>query len=401
VSDPVAAVESALARIDASEEHLRAWVDVDRRGARAAASRVASGAPLRGAVVGVKDIFDVEGFPTRCGLPGAQPPAGRDADAVALLRAAGAVILGKTQTTPYAWLDPAPTRNPFDPARTPGGSSAGSAAAVAAEHCTIALGSQTAGSTLRPAAFCGIVGYKPTFGRISTTGVTPLAPSLDHVGIFARTVAEAVTAAHALDPRISAAEPQALRIALDDLTGDAAIEEPARAALGRAAHALREAGFRVTAVSLPPAVRRGGELLATLVAYESIRHHRARWEALGSALPPRLRELLEVGLATSRSAYEEALAEREALRGEIAGIFTEAGVLATPCAPGEAPGRETTGDARYVRPWTFYGVPAIAVPCGRGPHGLPVGVQLAAPAGEDGRLLATALRLEAALAPPR
>ncbi|HVA36840.1 MAG TPA: amidase [Candidatus Dormibacteraeota bacterium] len=401
MSDPVAAVESALARIDASEEHLRAWVDVDRRGARAAASRVASGAPLRGAVVGVKDIFDVEGFPTRCGLPGAQPPAGRDADAVALLRAAGAVILGKTQTTPYAWLDPAPTRNPFDPARTPGGSSAGSAAAVAAEHCTIALGSQTAGSTLRPAAFCGIVGYKPTFGRISTTGVTPLAPSLDHVGIFARTVAEAVTAAHALDPRISAAEPQALRIALDDLTGDAAIEEPARAALGRAAHALREAGFRVTAVSLPPAVRRGGELLATLVAYESIRHHRARWEALGSALPPRLRELLEVGLATSRSAYEEALAEREALRGEIAGIFTEAGVLATPCAPGEAPGRETTGDARYVRPWTFYGVPAIAVPCGRGPHGLPVGVQLAAPAGEDGRLLATALRLEAALAPPR
>lgn len=394
------ALEAALARIDATEAQLRAWVGIDASGAREQARRTPAEAPLRALVLGVKDIFDVAGWPTRCGLPEpTQEIAARDAFAVARLREAGAIVLGKTQTTAYAWLDPAPTANPYDPARTPGGSSAGSAAAVAAGHCHIALGSQTAGSTLRPASFCGVVGFKPTFGRVSTEGVTPLAPSLDHVGIFAQRVDDAIAAACVLDPAIvTPAEQTPLRIGVADLAGDDVVEPASRDALARAARALREVGCRVDALHLPDDVACGGEALLTVAAYESVQYHGRHWRALGAALPPHLTKLLAQGEATPRERYDAALAERKLRRPRIAALFTDADLLLMPCAPGEAPERATTGDSRYVRPWTFYGLPAIAIPCGRGPHGLPVGVQLAAAAGNDGALLAAALRLEAALA---
>ncbi|GAC1552315.1 MAG: hypothetical protein NVS3B16_27000 [Vulcanimicrobiaceae bacterium] len=318
------------------------------------------------------------------------------------MRAAGAVILGKTRTTPYAWLDPAPTRNPHDARRTPGGSSAGSAAAVAAGHCTIALGSQTAGSTLRPASYCGIVGYKPTFGRVATEGITPLAPSLDHVGMFARCVAEVAATARVLEPALEIGAGQApRRFVVDDLEGDDDAEPSSRDALARAVAALRASGAVVERIRLPSAVRRGGELLATVVAYEAFAMHGERWTALGDRLPPRLSELLREGSATPLAAYESALAEREVLRGSIANIFAGAGGLVTLCALGEAPERGTTGDARYVRPWTFFGVPAIAVPAAIGSHGLPVGVQLVGPMGTDADLLAAAELLESALAAER
>ncbi len=425
MSDPAAALNAALARIAQTEAELQAWVEIDEPGARAQAAEIAAGAPLAGMIAGVKDIFDVAGMPTRRGMPAGtasadddavaerDAPAECDAVAVARLRAAGAVVLGKTQSTPYAWLDPAPTRNPHDPSRTPGGSSAGSAAAVAAGHCTVALGSQTAGSTIRPASFCGVVGFKPTFGRISTAGVMPLAPSLDHVGIFASSVAGAAAVARALDPSLALAPPSAsesasgtspaavraaplrLRFIVSDLADDHAVEPTTRAAVERAAAALRAAGCDVGIAPLPDAVRRGGELLPTVAAYESVAAHGATWRALGDRLPPHLRALLAQGEATPRAAYEAALAERERLRPEITRIFADTDLLLMPCAPGEAPDRATTGDARYVRTWTFFGLPAIAVPVSGAR--LPVGVQLVAPLGADELLLAAAERLETAL----
>ncbi|TAM59771.1 amidase [bacterium] len=398
MSDPVAALEAALTRIEQTERSLQAWAFIDADGAREQACRVHAAAPLRGLILGVKDIFDVAGQPTQCGIPQAtSTPAAQDAAAVAALRAAGAVVLGKTHTTAYAWLDPAPTANPYDATRTPGGSSAGSAAAVAAGHCQIALGSQTAGSTLRPASFCGVVGFKPTFGRIATGGMHPLSHSLDHVGIFARRVHDAIAAARALDATIVVPpEAPALRVLVSDLEGDEALEPSSREALARAVEGLRAAGCRVESQRLPDAVTRGGELLQTVAAYESVQRNGAHWHALGDALPPRLAELLAEGESTPRTRYEDALLLREQLRPNITALFAQADLLLAPCAPGEAPERSTTGDARYVRPWTFFGLPAIALPCGRGAHGLPVGVQLIAPAGADGALLAAALRLEAA-----
>ena len=398
--DPVTELEAALARIDANEAQLQAWVGIDAPGAREQARRVPADAPLRGLVLGVKDIFDVAGWPTRCGLPEAtQEIAARDAVAVARLREAGAIVLGKTQTTAYAWLDPAPTANPYDPTRTPGGSSAGSAAAVACGHAHIALGSQTAGSTLRPASFCGIVGFKPTFGRVSTEGVTPLAPSLDHVGIFAQRVGDAIAAARVLDPTIAPpAELASLRIGVADLSSDDVVEPASRDALARAARAFREIGCRVDVLDLPDDLARGGEALLTVAAYESVQCHGRHWRELGAALPPHLTKLLAQGEAMPRELYGAALAEREQRRPRIAALFSDTDLLLMPCAPGEAPERATTGDSRYVRPGTFYGLPAIAIPCGRGPHELPVGVQLVTAAWNDGALLAAALRLEAALA---
>ncbi|MCU1279928.1 MAG: Amidase [bacterium] len=394
MNDPVAALDAALARIAESEPTVHAWVQLDEPGARTQAARVAIEAPLAGAVVGVKDIFDVAGFPTRCGLLTDAGPADRDATAVERLRAAGGVILGKTHTTAYAWLDPAPTRNPHDRSRTPGGSSAGSAAAVAAGHCTVALGSQTAGSTLRPASFCGVVGFKPSFGRIPTQGVMPLSHSVDHVGVFARNVTDVAAAAEILDPTLSTVTP-ARRIVVDDLAGDHAAEQSTRDALARAVDAFRACGYDVELIRLPAAVSRGGAIIATVIAYEAVAANGERWGAFGDRLPPRLAELLRDGTATTAAEYEAALAERETLRPAIAQIFGDDAVLLTPSALGEAPEITTTGDARYVRPWTFFGVPAISVPAGIGPHGLPVGVQLVAPMGADATLLSTARELEA------
>lgn len=400
---PISACErlaSACERIAATEDDLRAWAYLDESGARDALEHLDPNAPLAGAILGVKDIFDVAGMPTRCGI--AELPdrsSGADATAVARLRDAGAIVLGKTHTTPFAWLDPAPTRNPYDRDRTPGGSSAGSAAAVAAGHCTIALGSQTVASTLRPASFCGIVGFKPSFGRIPTAGITPLAPSLDHVGIFARTISEVRATTRVLDPspeRVGTARTMPVFL-VDERANDPAAEAGARAALARAVAALRAMGATVHSASLPDAVRRGSELVSTLLGYESFAVHGELWRSLGAALPSHLRDLVTNGSAISRTVYEDALAERESLRPAIAACFADGSILVTLCALGEAPDRASTGDGRYIRPWTFFGVPSIAIPVSSGPSGLPIGVQLVAEFGHDAELLDAAAFLAEAL----
>ncbi len=388
-------LDIALANVARTEHDVRAWVHLDERGARKAVKGVADDMLLAGAILGVKDIFDVTGMPTRCGLEIDDLSSGNDATAVARLRAAGAVVLGKTRTTPFAWLDPAPTRNPHDLERTPGGSSAGSAAAVAAGHCTIALGSQTVASTLRPASFCGVVGFKPSFDRVPTQGITPLAKSLDHVGIFARTVAEVRATISVLDPTLrSDAQEPAMRAFIDDLTLDPSADADSGAALGSAAMALRTAGYAIEVGPLPAAVARANELVTTVLAYESFAAHGERWNELGAALPLGLAELLQLGRATSVTAYESALAERESLREQIAEFLISAGTLVTPCAIGAAPPRDTTGDGRYVRPWTFFGVPSIAVPIRRDGNAMPIGVQLVAAMRCDATLLRTASVLE-------
>lgn len=398
MNGPLSALDTALARIAASEPDLQAWAALDAEAARAEAFRVAEDAPLRGALLGVKDIYEVRGFATRCGLSlDDAVPASSDADVVRKLRDAGAVVLGKTQTTAFAWLDPAPTRNPHDGARTPGGSSAGSAAAIAAGHCTLALGSQTAGSTIRPAAFCGVVGYKPTFGRIATEGMTPLAPSLDHVGIFASRVADLTAAVRVLDPALSATREHTFRVALDVLADDDCAEACTRRALEGAADALRRSGSSVEEIQLPAAVHRSRAAIEVIIAFESVAAHGEHWRCLGDRLPPRLHELFERGRSTSRSEYEDALTERALLTVNIEALFAQFDVLLTPCAPGEAPAYASTGDARYVRPWTYFGVPAIAVPTTRGPHGLPLGVQLVSAHDRDATLLGAAQQLESAL----
>src|SRR3989441_505848 len=208
---PVALVEACLERIGALDATVQAWVHVDAKGALAAArlaEHAAVRGPLHGIPVAVKDIFDVAGLPTTAGAPPfAHRRPDEDAASVALLRAAGAIVLGKTHTTQFAYRDPAPTRNPWSLAHTPGGSSSGSAAAVAARMVPLALGSQTVGSVLRPAAYCGVVGFKPTHGLVPTAGVIPLAWSLDHVGVFTREVADAAAAFAVLARRSVAAQP--------------------------------------------------------------------------------------------------------------------------------------------------------------------------------------------------
>ena len=271
-------IESCLERIDASEGDIQAWVTIDRSGALDAARRLDAEAragrlrgPLHGVPVGLKDIIHAAGLKTTSGARGfADTLPQSDAPCVTRLRAAGAIILGKLQTTEFAFSDPAVTRNPWDPARTPGGSSAGSAAAVAARMVPAALGSQTVGSVLRPAAFCGVVGFKPTYGRVSRRGVVPLAWSLDHVGIFARTVADAalvvsVLAAHdPADPGSAALPPPDVSAVVSGVPERAPrlglIGEPflgratreARTHLDEVARALEGRGARVETVSLPP-----------------------------------------------------------------------------------------------------------------------------------------------------
>ena len=257
---PVALVDALVARIKAVDPRLEAWVHLDEAGARATAATLAAEAtagtirgPLHGVPVGVKDIFHVAGMPTRAGSGAfAHSVPTADATSVARLRAAGAVVLGKTHTTEFAFRDPAPTRNPWNREHTPGGSSSGSAAAVAARMVPLALGSQTVGSVLRPAAYCGVVGVKPTHGLIPTDGVIPLAWSLDHVGVFARGVADAALLLGVLAARaIEVQAVRAPRLALATELVDRAEPEVA-AQLRAAAAAFARAGAIVTDVKLPP-----------------------------------------------------------------------------------------------------------------------------------------------------
>ncbi len=395
---PVELVEACLERIRALDGRLRAWAHVDEAGARAVANEREQEAkrgrirgPLHGVPAGVKDIFHVAGMPTTAGAQAwAHRRPAEDAASVARLRAAGAIILGKTHTTEFAYRDPAPTKNPWKEGATPGGSSAGSAAAVAARMIPLALGSQTVGSVLRPAAYCGVVGLKGTHGLVPVAGVVPLAWSLDHVGVFTRSVADAALALGVLAGRALAPEPIAApRLALvPELLRRASPEVAAH--LQATADAFARAGASVTEVRLPPAF---GEIHAAGLAVmeaEAATYHERDFAAHAAEYGVEIRKLVEAGRARSAVEYVRANRARLAFREEMTPLLAAHDALLSPTAPAPAPDLSTTGDGSLCAPWSYVGVPAISLPSGQAPSGLPLAIQLVQAPGACACLLSAA-----------
>jgi aspartyl-tRNA(Asn)/glutamyl-tRNA(Gln) amidotransferase subunit A len=404
--DPVALVDACLERIRALDGRLQAWIHVDEAGARAAARERAAEArggrvrgPLHGVPFGVKDIFDAAGLPTTAGARAfAHRRPKEDAASVARLRAAGAIVLGKTHTTTFAYRDPAPTRNPWNEGHTPGGSSSGSAAAVAARMVPLALGSQTVGSVLRPAAYCGVVGFKGTHGLVSTAGVVPLAWSLDHVGIFTRGVADAALVMGILAGRDLEPEPVRVpRLALAQELLERATPEVA-AHLEACAAAFARAGASVVEVKLPPSFREIHAAGQTVLEVEAATYHEPLLAAHAADYHPEIRALVEAGLAAPGTAYVRANRARLAFREDVMPLLAAYDALLSPTAPAPAPaGLAWTGDAWHCAPWSFAGVPAVSLPTGVAASGLPLALQLVQGAGASARLLSTALWCEGVL----
>ncbi|WP_246696763.1 amidase [Methylobacterium planeticum] len=362
--------------------------------------------PLAGVAVGVKDLIDTADMPTACGSPiyeGRRP--GRDAEIVARLRGLGATVLGKTVTTEFAWRRAGPTRNPWNLDHTPGGSSSGSAAAVAAGVVTLALGTQTFGSVIRPAAFCGVVGFKPTFGVLPRDGVQPLSPSLDHVGIFARTV-EDVAVAFPLLAQHLGGTPMApcfvgnLKVGILAPSGEPADAEQ-KVTLQSVRQRLVDAGAQVQAVEMPEPWRKLQRVADTLVAYEAARGLGELTKRFPRKVSAVLTELIVLGEATSETEYWEAVDAQRELRSTVAGYLNGLDAVLTIPASGEAPrGLESTGDARFCTPWTTLGFPAITLPVYLSPLGLPLGLQLVGWPGEDRALISAAVALAKSFADP-
>jgi Asp-tRNA(Asn)/Glu-tRNA(Gln) amidotransferase A subunit family amidase len=348
---------------------------------------------LYGVLVGVKDIFHVDGFETRAGSR--LPPEefrGAEGPAVTALRRAGALILGKTVSTEFAYFAPGPTRNPRNLEHTPGGSSSGSAAAVAAGFCPLALGTQTIGSIIRPAAYCGVVGFKPSYGRVSNEGVIPLAPSFDHVGLFAPDVLTAERGMAALlAPWHSAFLGRRARLGVPE----GPYLETAR---GEGLYHFRavcrkvaEAGYEVVSVPALADFSQIDERMRRAVAAEAARVHRDWYARFGGLYHGKTVELIERGQKVSDEQLERDLAQRAVLRAELAALMDEHGIdlWLSPPALGVAPhGLGSTGDPVMNIPWTQAGMPALCVPAGRNDKGLPMGLQLAGRFGRDEDLLA-------------
>lgn len=358
--------------------------------------------PLFGTLVGGKDIFRVEGMPTRAGS--ALPPevlAGEEAGCVTQLTDAGALILGKTVTAEFAYIEPGPTRNPHNLKHTPGGSSSGSAAAVAAGYCPLALGTQTIGSTIRPAAFCGIVGFKPSFGRIDRSGVLLVSPSLDHVGLFTADVASMALAASVLcdswQPIVAANLP-VLGVPVGPYLEQASAE--GLSAFEAQVARLERAGYIVRHVPMFADIEELKTLHAELMGGEMAIEHRDWFARYSDLYRPKTKWLVEWGQTIPAARMAEARKRQETLRAELDAAMRREGVdvWISPAAPGPAPeGITTTGDPVMNYPWTFSGVPSIALPAGRAANGLPLGLQCAARFGADEQLMVWAAGLEAAL----
>lgn len=358
--------------------------------------------PLYGVPVGVKDIFHADGLETRAGseLP-PEEMTGPQGTAVDRLEAAGAIVLGKTVTAEFAYFEPGPTRNPRDPAHTPGGSSSGSAAAVAAGLCPLALGTQTIGSVIRPAAFCGVVGVKPSFDRIPTDGVIPASPAVDHVGYFTQEVTGAQLAAAVLcsdwrtlpDPR----EKPTLGVPEGAYLEQAS--EAGLAAFEASVEDLAAAGYGIERVDLFEDIEQTNERHETLMAAEMAVTHEAWYEAYGDRYADATRELIERGREVPAGAIARGLQGRNDLRETVEARMDETGVdvWIAPAAPGPAPeGLDDTGDPVMNLPWTHSGLPTVSLPAGT-VDGLPVGIQCATRFGADEELLGWAEGLSAAL----
>ena len=401
-----ALMRSCLARVAEREPLIGAFAHLDPEAAlrRAIAQdRVADRSGLCGLPVGLKDIVETADMPTAYGSAryrGHRP--GRDADAVLALREAGAVFPGKLATTEFAGAAPATTRNPRDPACSPGGSSSGSVAAVADGMLPVAIGTQTAGSVIRPAAFCGLVGIKPSFGRISTRGVRPAAPSFDTVGSFGRTVCDAALLLPWLsrDPTLAAEPRQAFRprIGLCRTIAWSGATVEVQAAFDEAATRLARAGAAMMDHPLPARFDGAIEAQCTIMSAETAR---STHDDLVAGPQGLARETIDAALAGARvtpDAEEAARATLQAARDGFADVIAGVDVLLSPSQADEAPeGLHWTGDPIFNRLWTALWVPCLTLPCTVGRRGLPIGVQVIAPRRQDTRLLAAALWIESAL----
>lgn len=412
---------ACLDRIEAAEPEVQAWAFLDRdlvmRQAEAMDTLRGTGraiGPLHGLPVGLKDIIDTRDMPTENGTvidAGRRPR--QDATIVQRLRAAGAVILGKTVTTELAYFSPGKTRNPHDVERTPGGSSSGSAAAVAAGMVPLAVGTQTFGSVIRPASFCGVVGFKPSHGLIPRTGVRLMSAPLDVVGVFARTAADAALIADVLagyeitDPDTRMVAPPRL---LDTMLSAPPVmpefafvkspvwEEAESATKEGFAELVEVLGKSCTEVALPEVFQEWAKAQRSLMRAGMARNLASYYGRAGDRLSAQLRELIEEGLTVTAVDYLAALDWREALNNGLEQLFDRYDAIITPAAPGEAPkGLGSTGNPIFNGLWTLCGVPAVTLPLLTGPNGMPVGVQVVGRRGEDARLLRTARWLAEAL----
>jgi Asp-tRNA(Asn)/Glu-tRNA(Gln) amidotransferase A subunit family amidase len=385
------------------EPAIQAWEHLDEAGALEQARQCDQGLPrgiLHGIPIGVKDIIDVQGLPCKMGTPIYRDRmAGADAACVALARAAGAVVLGKTVTTELAWFQPGKTRNPHYLDHTPGGSSSGSAAAVAAGMVPLAFGTQTAGSVLRPAAYCGVAGFKPSFGLVPRAGVKSQSESLDTIGWFARSVddlalmAEALTWNEAFRPQPAAS---ATRIGILELTEHGQASPAMLAAIDEAARTLAAQGFVVSSVSRPAVFDSLNAAQETLQLFEAARSYFSEYSQHREQLSEKIRGLLERGRGLSWSQYMAAREQVATCRSALPAMFSTCDIVLLPAAPDEAPaGLGATGDPVFNRAATALGIPALSLPFGKGARGLPLGVQCWAH--EDSRLLHHARKVEAAL----
>ena len=415
-------VNSCLERIGLLEEKIKAWALVDREGALEAAHRLdrelqqgQRRGPLHGIPVGVKDIFYTAGLRTEAGArswAGFVPS--YDAAVVARLKEAGTIILGKTQTTEFAYLDPPPTCNPWNTAHTPGGSSSGSGAGVAAGMCLAALGSQTVGSTLRPAAYNGIVGFKAEHGRISTYGVVPLSWNLDHVGILARNVKDAALIFQAIagyDPR----DLHSLRKQVPDCLRNLDKQKAPRLGLVRkyfydhaedemrnhteeVAERLLQAGAKVEEVELPSSFAATQDTCETIMAVEAAACHQEMFAEHKDQYRSGIRELIEDGMAIPSVEFAKALQQRLQQRADIEPLLNHVDALLTPGTTGAAPcGLASTGSSVMQGPWSITGLPSISLPTGLSKDGLPLGIQLAGHSLAEDHLFAVAKWCEQAL----
>ncbi len=373
-----------LERIAARDEQLRAWVQV-------AAQPALGNGTLAGIPFGAKDIYETRNLATEYGSPlYAGRTGSTDATLITELRKRGAVLVGKTQTTAFAYFDPAPTRNPHDPEHTPGGSSSGSAVAVAAGMVPFALGTQTLGSVLRPASFCGVVGFKPSVGLLPLEGVLPFAPSLDTAGLFTQTADDM----QLLWARMGHPEATAKRsLSIPSLMPPV---EPAMEVAFRRTVERLDPHFSFSVIEMPERFAELEPAVKLISTYEGARTHEARWREHGDGIGRKLAQLVEEGLAIPAEHYRAALTTVAGIKREVTSLFRQYPVMVTPSAPGTAPaGLESTGDPIMNLTWTALGVPAIAVPMPV--LGLPLGLQLVSESGTDAALLALAVEVEALL----